>query len=166
MLCGRFGGYKTKRMSRKCHVPFKDCGNPSFCCGLVNATEMDKLSATAGDPFEPVHGQFNAKGEPLNAQRQTREAHTKMRREALDKLHSMSQHRHTSAFLGIDFGANKHGIFGATPTDLMHAFLEGVIKYLVRIFVDPVKPKQKAVFDFWIDEVFGNLKSSERKNFL
>jgi len=61
----------------------------------------------------------------------------------------------------MDFGANKRGIFGATPTDLMHAFLEGVIKYLVRIFVDPVSPKNKAVFDFWIDEVFGHLKSSE-----
>ena len=43
----------------------------------------------------------------------------------LTELQQMSTHMHESAFQNIWFGANPHGIYGAVPTDLMHAFLHG-----------------------------------------
>ena len=66
----------------------------------------------------------------------------------------------------MDFGANQFGIHGATPTDLMHAFLKGVVKYIIHLVVDPMTPMDKAQLDYWIDHVFGHLKNSECKNFL
>ena len=78
----------------------------------------------------------------------------------------MSQHKHLSAFDGIDFGANDRGIQGATPTDLMHAFLEGACKYVVRLVIDPLTSGQKAELDFLVDHLFGYLRSSEKKHFL
>jgi hypothetical protein len=66
------------------------------------------------------------------------------------RLHSMSQHRHISAFQKGDFGANKRGICAATPTDLMHAFLEGVLKYLLQLGVNPLSPDKKTKIDYLI----------------
>jgi hypothetical protein len=36
-LCGRFGGYNTKRMSRACHVSLKQCDDPNHQCRLANS---------------------------------------------------------------------------------------------------------------------------------
>jgi hypothetical protein len=62
-------------------------------------------------------------------------------------LHSMSQHSHTSALELVDFGSNTLGICGATPTDLMHAFLEGVLKYLLRLVIESIPESKKSQID-------------------
>jgi len=40
----------------------------------------------------------------------------------MSELQQLSTHMHESAFQNIWFGANPHGIYGAIPTDLMHAW--------------------------------------------
>jgi len=47
----------------------------------------------------------------------------------------LSAHMHESAFCSIWFGANPHGIHGVTPTDLMHAFLHGIVLYVIKILL-------------------------------
>ena len=158
--CGRFGGYKTKRMSRKCCQPYQKCGDPNATCRFVDAKSMDEYSRLANAKFEEVPGKFNSKGEPLDNKGRTKKDHEKMKNSYIKLLHEMSQHCHTSAYIDIFFGANPHGIFGATPTDLMHAFLEGALKYLIRLYVDPLPPSNKADFDFWVDHVLGQFRSS------
>ena len=73
----------------------------------------------------------------------------------------MSQHWHISAFQHVDFGANQRGICAATHTDLMHAFLEGVLKYLLRLWVKPLPANKKTKIDYLICHIFGNLRKSE-----
>ena len=163
MLCGRFGGCKTQRMSRKCCIPHHECGDPNAQCKFVNARTMERFSELALMKFDPADGRFEPHtGEPVNIEGLTEKEVDKRCKEHRRKLHSMSQHRHDSAFVDVWFGENKMGIFGATPTDLMHAFLEGVVKCVVRLFVDPLTDSAKADFDFWMDHVFGRFKSSER----
>lgn len=38
------------------------------------------------------------------------------------------------AFRNIDFGSNRHGVFGATPNDVLHGIKLGLINYVLEIF--------------------------------
>jgi hypothetical protein len=115
--CG-FGGYNTKRMSRACHVSLEQCDDPNHQCRWANSRYFEELCRKAAYLNSTIDSTPTREG--------LRELKT-----IVKQLHSMSQHRHTSAFELIDFGSNTRGICGATPTDLMHAFLEGVLKYLL-----------------------------------
>jgi len=42
---------------------------------------------------------------------------------------------HDNALDGVWFGINPHGILGACPTNLMHAFLHGLIPYVIKIII-------------------------------
>ena len=61
---------------------------------------------------------------------------------------------HISAFSEIWFGENPNGIYGATPTDLMHAFLQGIIPYLLRIMMESLTIKEKETLDLLCDCCF------------
>jgi hypothetical protein len=97
----------------------------------------------------------------VNCNGLTKKELTHQRKKYTKILHGLSQHWHWSTFVGVNFAANSFGIHGATPTDLMHAFLEGVVKYIMHLVIDPMKPVDKAQLDFWIDHVFGKFKNSE-----
>ena len=45
--------------------------------------------------------------------------------------HVLGAHVVDNAFFQIDFGNNPRGIFGATPTDPMHAFEEELVPMLL-----------------------------------
>lgn len=147
MLCGRYGAYNTSRLSRACSVSLKECANPKHQCILVNSRMFENWCSLAPAPVK-----FRKKGVMSFASGDT---------EYLKKLHAASQHRHISAFVDVDFGANTRGISGATPTDLMHAFLEGVLKYLLRIIVAPLSHDEKASLDSLITHVFRNHRGGE-----
>ena len=51
-----------------------------------------------------------------------------------DELKLLFQHNMDLAFFHTDFGANSHGIFGATPVDMLHTFRLGIVKYIITIF--------------------------------
>ena len=85
-------------------------------------------------------------------------------------LKEPSQHVCVNAFDDIDFAGFPRGIFGCTPHDMMHCFLEGVLKYATRIFIDGFTSRKKAEIDLLVDNMFANFHSSEdpnmpRKNF-
>jgi len=40
------------------------------------------------------------------------------------------------AFRNVNFGANHHGIYGATPNDVLHGIKLGIIHYVLEIFFD------------------------------
>ena len=46
------------------------------------------------------------------------------------------QHIPLHAFRNINFGSNPHGIYGATPNDILHGVKLGIIKYVLEIFLD------------------------------
>jgi len=54
-----------------------------------------------------------------------------------DELLNYSQHHiPLHAFRNIDFGSNRHGIYGATPNDVLHGMKLGIIKYVMEIFLE------------------------------
>jgi len=67
----------------------------------------------------------------------------------------------------LSFGGDKYGIFSAQPVDLMHCFLEGIVKYAVCAFFKGIGPTKASGIDAAIDEMFGsgNLRSSEMQDF-
>jgi hypothetical protein len=46
----------------------------------------------------------------------------------------------------------------------MHLFLEGVLKYCTRIFINGFLEKHKAKIDKLVEQIFGKLRSSEKKH--
>jgi hypothetical protein len=70
------------------------------------------------------------------------------------------------AFRYINFGANPHGIYGATPNDLMHGLKLGIIPYLLEIFYD-VELNASAKFNFnqSFQAVLPHLKQGCNKQF-
>ena len=57
----------------------------------------------------------------------------------------------------LDLGANEYGLNGALPTDPMHAWTEGVLKYIVKIFFrDILKPQGCASIDRMANEFIKN----------
>jgi hypothetical protein len=112
MLCGRFGGYNTQRMSRACHVSLDQCDNPNHQCRWANLRYFKYLSKKA--TLMPAQALYNQNSAALT--KEDRQSRIKL----VKRLHSMSQHRHISAFQDVVFGSNKRGICAATPTDLKH----------------------------------------------
>lgn len=69
-----------------------------------------------------------------------------------------------NAFLArcIRFGLDPRNIWGANPTDLMHAFQSGIMMYLTKMALDKLPPKKKAELDRLVDEILGDLRTSEK----
>ena len=66
-------------------------------------------------------------------------------RKVLEKV--FSSHVVDNAFFKLNFGPNPSGIFGATPTDLMHAFEEGLVPYFLHVLIDPLPQSDKDVLE-------------------
>jgi hypothetical protein len=172
MLTGRYSAYTgVARITAACHTPQHKCADHTHQCEFATSELFEHYSALASDRgVDPMTTeQENDLTPKERKEREGKKKRAKKERTRYTKLlHEMSQHRHLSAFVGCDFGANTRGIIGATPTDLMHAFLEGVLKYALRIYVDPMSPKHKKLLDLLIDKIFGKLRSAEnaRSDFL
>ena len=171
-LTGRYGSYVSQnRISSPCHTRQEGCDSHSTQCELSSSKLFEYLSALAS--VRGVEPKTAAQVEDLTAEqlkdrKRVAALAKKQRKMYTLLLHEMSQHRHFSAFAGCDFGANPRGIVAATPVDLMHAFLEGVLKYALRIYIDPMAPRFKRRLDYLVDKMFGLLRNAEnaRASFL
>ena len=69
--------------------------------------------------------------------------------EAKASLKAKGFHPVHSAFLVrcIRFGLDPRNIWGACPTDLMHAFQSGILMYLTKMILDKLTPKPKKALD-------------------
>jgi len=83
----------------------------------------------------------------------------------LTELQQMSTHIHESAFQNIWFGANPHGIYGAVPTDLMHAFLHGIVPYAIKTLLSPFTNKEKHFLDDLVYQTLVTIHSSQRTKY-
>jgi hypothetical protein len=57
MLCGRFGGYNTQRMSRACHVSLDHSDNQNHQCRWANSKYLEYLSKKA--TLMPAQARYN-----------------------------------------------------------------------------------------------------------
>jgi hypothetical protein len=88
-------------------------------------------------------------------------------KQAKTNLQNLSQHSMDLATNLLSFGGDKYGIFSAHPVDLMHCFLDGIVKCAVSTFFKDIGPTNASRIDAAIDEMFGsgNLRSSELQDF-
>jgi len=54
-----------------------------------------------------------------------------------------------------------NGILDACPTDLMHAFLHGLIPYVVKILIGPLTTHEKHQMDVLVDNFLVQIQSGE-----
>jgi len=57
--------------------------------------------------------------------------------------------------------SNGYGILGALPSDLMHAFLHGIILYVVKTIVAPLTLTEKTSLDNLVDSVLVPVRQGE-----
>jgi hypothetical protein len=80
---------------------------------------------------------------------------------------ALGQHKVDNAFFPISFGDSLCGIFGSTPTDLMHALEEGVVKYITETFLTLMSDTMAELLDAYVEKLFGptSSRSYNRRNF-
>jgi hypothetical protein len=59
-----------------------------------------------------------------------------------------------NAFFSINF-ASEYGIFGHTMADIMHLLEEGIIKYLVSVFLESLSAGVFAELDIYVNKLLG-----------
>jgi len=72
---------------------------------------------------------------------------------------------HDNAFDGERFGINPYSILGACSMDLMHAFLHGLIPYVIKIIVSSFSTCEKHYLDLLVDEILVPICSGERSKY-
>jgi hypothetical protein len=149
VICNRYQSYqKCGRISRACDAPSANCSSDYFKCNYLKQQEMDLLQSMAlGASFRQLERA------PTPQERQ-------IQQNAQTRLAQMSTHAVRNAFSNICFGGDPRGIYGATPTDLMHAFNEGLLKYCMKVIFDRIPPSKKAKLDDLVDKVFAKQCSS------
>ena len=82
-------------------------------------------------------------------------------------LRSNGFHPIKNAFLArcIRFGLDPRNIWGANPTDLMHAFQSGLLMYATKLAMDKLGNKRRAQLDILVDEILGGLRSSAKDTY-
>ena len=84
-----------------------------------------------------------------------------------DRLAERGLYAVGNAFLEQDISLcyDPEGVFGVQPTDLMHALLSGMLRYLVRMSIDPLSTVEKCQLDKLVVDLVGQLNSSERDRY-
>ena len=133
-ICGRKLGYTNVAcISRKCDCPQAECDDTNQVCQSIQSENVRLLVERA-----------------LSDNRNDARA-------ARKKLDAMTQHVCDLAPFQLSFGGDPTGVFGCTPVHMMHAFLEGILKYALVAFFHPLSGKIKADIDVAVDELLMNL---------
>ena len=59
------------------------------------------------------------------------------------ELQALSQHIHCNAFENVWLGSNTYGLLESLPHDMMHAFLHGVLMYVLEV-MSPLNPSENS----------------------
>jgi len=144
-LCGCYKNYSLNiaRLSCTCNVSFNESDNPNWQCQCIKMEELQSISIRA----------LELQGFILNKEVDQLPINEKMYEmsQCMDKLQKLVlQHMHNNAFNIVWFGENPNGMLGACPTDLMHAFLHGLIPYVVKIVIGSFTTCEKHQMMFWL----------------
>ena len=82
------------------------------------------------------------------------------------QLTKLSQHKIPyHAFQNIDFGVNIHGIYGATPNDILHGLKLGIIHYIMEVFLTNLKETASNYLDIALKKTLPHLKQGGNQHF-
>ena len=131
-LCGRYKNYsdKVQHLSCYCDIPFSEPDNLNCQCQYLRMTEIQEKCQ-----WSMIFYKLLPSNKELTIMEMVKEED--IVNDIMVDLQQLSTQLHQSVFCNIWFGGNPNGIYGATPTDLMHAFLHGIIPYVVKLILDP-----------------------------
>jgi hypothetical protein len=112
-------------MSRACDVSFQKCNHPNHVCQFIEKEDIIKLTNIM---FDKGNNHYETS------------KHKDLNKYTMKALYKLSSSRVDNAFNIVDFGGDRFGIYGCSPSYMVHAFLEGVLKLCVSIFLDPLSP--------------------------
>ncbi len=150
-LVGRYLTSFCHLRSRLCDCPPNELSNPFRQCRILDNHLLQQKSSRAAHLLRIATSDAHELQEELNL--------------LIPELSSYSRHILDNAFNCVHFGANENGILGATPCDPMHMFLHGVLKYVIKIFVENLTRSEKAVLDRLVHHTFSRMRLSAKKEF-
>lgn len=162
--------FHTRRISRSCTTLQQDCDDVLRECQYLELTrELHQHFKSFGvspkavqeDPFHRIQGNKGGSRPP------TAEEAAGIVERARIELDKRSFVPARNAFIArcIRFGLDSRRIWGASPTDLMHAFQSGIVKYLVKMVVDKLSTAKQVRLDRLVHKLFHNLRSKEKGDY-
>lgn len=160
-MCGRYGSYnrEIKRLSRGCDVSGVNAGNPEHVCQWLSLQPLQDISVRGLKLVGIIPWEDN------DTRPQSRPEQAKEFSHIYHTLKSHSHYMHDNAFADVWFGDNERGILGATPTDLMHAFLHGIVSYVINVILAEWTPTELNALDEIVDKIIRPVRSSARTDY-
>ena len=160
-LCGRYEAYQNvNRLTRSCDVSSANADNLYHQCRLLKMNDFQEDAVYALKLMGILECESDDDEIPSDDEQRKQDLKV-----VEEEFQNNSQHIVDSAFAPVWFGVNKRGILGASPVDLMHAFLHGVLVYLLRVFFSSFTDTHRQKLDNLVDRMLNQVHSSERKNF-
>jgi len=160
-MCGRYLAYaNVPRMCHACDVSPEDSDNPNHVCKFISMDDVNDLCLMALKLYKPEEYGVGNELEEFDED-EIKEAKI----EAHENLRMLSQHMHLNAFKDIWLGSNTYGLLESLPHDMMHAFLHGVLMYVIEVIMSPLTPTEKYKLDGIVDDIVVPVRSSLKKDY-
>jgi hypothetical protein len=160
MTCNVVGSFsRTLCLSRATFTPSKFASDTSRLSHWIKTSVIERVARAA--MFNPSIGACSEwdkhlghlrTGQIKNKHLSSGKERTQTSTEILKK--TLVNHAVNNMFFSIDF-ASEYGIFGHTMADIMHLLEEGIIKYLVSVFLEPLSASVLAVLDIYVNKLLG-----------
>jgi hypothetical protein len=186
VICGRVASRNgTLRLCRACHITQRMSDDPNHHCKYLKQAHLERIILSALGPETDISNesyssswdafveiQIEESGKTGNSAKTLKRSfllalqrRQDICRDILRRV--LGAHVVDNAFFKIDFGNNPRGIFGATPTDPMHAFEEGLVPMLLEVILDPLPDSSKKALDSLVESLFSksNNRSTQRADY-
>ena len=161
-VAGRKKNYTGARISRACNCSSDHADRPTHKCRYIPYHTIHKrcqramllmgLADTDGDGNDTETLSRRPDGTHKPKAERERDVRNELRA-ILAGLKRVSQHVSDNAFAKVWFGDNPRGVTGATPVDMMHLFLHGIVRYVCKVFIEPLTATEKHELDLLVDQI-------------
>ena len=154
----------TLRLSRSCLIPSNHATIMTNNPGWIKTTNLEKvIRAALGVEGIVEENDWNIHLMSLG----TQEERSKMKSCASRRKRICSyiveqvyrNHVIKNAFFGLEFLNKEFGIFGHTPTDVMHCLEEGIMKYVQKITLDLLPSSIRSQLDQFVNSFLAKTRN-------
>jgi hypothetical protein len=174
VICGRVQSRAgSPRLCRACHIPQEFSHDTRHCCKFLVQRHMERITLSALGPEtdssnENYFNQWDAFVDEKVTEAGDRNDSFKkgLRHKYAAGLRRrmnictqilrvvLGSHVVDNAFYRVSCGNNPRGVFGATPTDPMHAVEEGWIPNFLEVVIAPLPDSAKRMLDNLVESLF------------
>lgn len=160
-MCGRYLAYANiPRLCRACNVTPEESEDPSHVCNYLFMQQINQKCKEAMKVFFPNNYDNNEDILSMTKEQLKQKQQTKQQ-----ELQALSQHIHCNTFENVWLGSNKYGLLESLPHDMMHAFLHGVLMYVLEVIMSPLNPSEKFKLDVIVDKIIVPVRSTYKAQF-